>query len=75
MTQFEPALFTIGVFKDIAWAERGIDALKQQGFAAERITVAAKASPEAVAFSSACSAPPRSRWNFRSSGRPWRAAG
>jgi hypothetical protein len=50
MTQFEPALFTIGVFKDIAWAERGIDALKQQGFAAERITVAAKASPEAVAF-------------------------
>jgi len=50
MAQFESALFTIGVFKDIAWAERGIDALKQQGFTAERITVAAKASPEAAAF-------------------------
>jgi hypothetical protein len=50
MAQFESALFTIGVFQDIAWAERGINALKQQGFTAERLTVAAKASPEAAAF-------------------------
>jgi len=50
MAQLESALFTVGVFKDIAWAERGIDALKQQGFTADRITVAAKASPEAAAF-------------------------
>lgn len=50
MAQVESALFTIGVFKDVAWAERGIDALRQQGFAAERITVAAKATPEASAF-------------------------
>ena len=50
MAQVEAALFTVGVFKDIAWAERGIDALKQQGFAAERMTVAAKASPEAAAL-------------------------
>jgi hypothetical protein len=50
MAQVETALFTIGVFKDIAWAERGIDALTQQGFTAERMTVAAKASPEAAAL-------------------------
>lgn len=50
MAQVESALFTVGVFKDIAWAERGIDALKQQGFTAECLTVAAKASPEAEAF-------------------------
>jgi hypothetical protein len=50
MAQFESALFTIGVFKDIAWAERGIAALTQQGFTAERMTVAAKASPEAAAL-------------------------
>jgi hypothetical protein len=50
MAQVESALFTIGVFKDIAWAERGIDALKQQGFTPERMTVAAKASPEAAAL-------------------------
>jgi hypothetical protein len=50
MGQVESALFTVGVFKDLVWAERGIDALKQQGFSAERMTVAAKASPEAAAF-------------------------
>jgi hypothetical protein len=50
MAQVEAALFTVGVFKDIAWAERGIDALKQQGFTAERMTLAAKASPEAAAL-------------------------
>jgi hypothetical protein len=50
MSQVESALFTVGVFKDLAWAERGIDALKQQGFTAEQMTVAAKASPETAAF-------------------------
>ena len=50
MAQVEAALFTVGVFKDIAWAERGIDALKQQGFTAERMSVAAKSSPEAAAL-------------------------
>jgi len=50
MAQPESALFTVSVFKDIAWAQRGIDELKRQGFAAERMTVAAKATPEAAAF-------------------------
>jgi len=50
MAQVESALFTVGVFMDIAWAERGIDALKQQGFAADRMTVAAKASAEAASL-------------------------
>jgi len=50
MAQVESALFTIGVFKDIGWAERGIGALKQQGFTAERMTVAAKASAEAASL-------------------------
>jgi hypothetical protein len=50
MAQVEAALFTVAVFKDIAWAERGIEALKQQGFNADRMTLAAKASPEAVSL-------------------------
>jgi hypothetical protein len=50
MAQVESALFTVGVFKDSAWAERGIDALKKQGFTAERMSVAAKSSPEAAAL-------------------------
>ena len=50
MAQVETALFTIGVFKDLAWAERGIGALQAQGFTAEHLTVAAQSSPEAAAF-------------------------
>ena len=50
MAQVEAALFTIGVFKDITWAERGIDALRKQGFTTDMITVAAKASPDTAAF-------------------------
>jgi hypothetical protein len=50
MAQAEAALFTVGVFKDLAWAERGIEALKAQGFAADVMTVVARASPEAAAF-------------------------
>ena len=50
MAQVETALFTVGVFQDMAWAERGIDALKQQRFTAERMTVAAKASAEAASL-------------------------
>jgi hypothetical protein len=50
MTKSEPALFTVSVFQDFAGAERGVDALKRQGFTADRMTVAAKASPEAASF-------------------------
>ena len=50
MAQVESALFTIGVFTDLAWAERGIGALKQHGFTPELMSVAAKASPDTSAF-------------------------
>lgn len=50
MAQSEAALFTVGVFQDLAWAERGIDALKQRGFAAESLSVAGKPTPELSAF-------------------------
>jgi len=50
MAQAEAALFTVGVFQDLTWAERGIDALKKQGFTPEMMTVAGKSSPELVVF-------------------------
>jgi len=50
MAQTEQALYTIGVFQDVSWAERGIDALRKQGFGAEVMTVLSKATPEATAF-------------------------
>ena len=50
MAQVEQALYTVGVFQDASWAERGIDALKKQGFGTDLMTVLAKATPEATAF-------------------------
>jgi hypothetical protein len=43
-------LFTIGVFQDVAWAEKGLQALKTQGFPPEIISIIAKDSPEVAAL-------------------------
>jgi hypothetical protein len=43
-------LFTIGVFQDVAWAEKGLQALKAQGFPPEIISIIAKDSPEVAAL-------------------------
>jgi hypothetical protein len=43
-------LFTIGVFQDVAWAEKGLRALQAQGFTPEIISIIAKDSPEAAAL-------------------------
>jgi len=50
MTKVEQTLFTVGVFKDVTWAERGIDALRQQGFQASVMTIMVKDGPEAASF-------------------------
>ena len=50
MAQVEASLFTVGVFKDLASAERGIEALKSQGFEAAGLTVLAKTTAESTAF-------------------------
>jgi len=42
--------FTVGVFQDIAWAEKGVDALRRQGLAVESLSILGKASPEMAAF-------------------------
>ena len=38
--------FTVGVFQDVAWAQKGIDALKNAGLPPESLSVIAKESPE-----------------------------
>jgi hypothetical protein len=40
--------FTVGVFQDVAWARKGIDALKNAGLPAESLSIMAKDSPEAA---------------------------
>jgi hypothetical protein len=43
-------LFTIGVFQDVVWAAKGLDALKQAGFPPEALSIMAKETPEAAAL-------------------------
>ena len=50
MVEVEAGRFTVGVFQDVAWAEKGIDALKQAGFVPESLTILAKESAEAGAL-------------------------
>jgi len=40
--------FTVGVFQDVAWAQKGIDALKSAGLPPEALSIMAKESPEAA---------------------------
>ncbi len=48
MPHTDTGLFTVGVFQDIEWAQRGLDALKAQGFTSPTVTVLAKRTPEAT---------------------------
>ncbi len=50
MVQSPVGLFTVGVFQDVPWATKGIDALKQAGFPPESLTILAKDTPEAAAL-------------------------
>jgi hypothetical protein len=43
-------MFTVGVFQDVAWAERGLAALLADGFAPDTISVVARSSPELAAL-------------------------
>jgi hypothetical protein len=50
MIDIESARFTVGVFQDIAWAQKGLDALKRRGIPAEALSIVATESPEAASL-------------------------
>jgi hypothetical protein len=50
MIDVEAGRFTVGVFQDVAWAAKGLDALKQAGFPPESLTILAKESPDVAAL-------------------------
>jgi len=50
MVDLETARFTVGVFQDVAWATKGIDALKRSGFPVDSLTILAKDTPQAAAL-------------------------
>jgi hypothetical protein len=45
MLEVETGRFTVGVFQDVAWAERGLAALKAAGVVSESLTILAKDTP------------------------------
>jgi hypothetical protein len=50
VAEVETGRYTIGVFKDVASAERGLEALKRQGFPSEALSLLAMEGPEASAL-------------------------
>jgi hypothetical protein len=50
MIDTDTGRFTIGVFQDVAWAAKGLAALKQAGFPPESLTILAKDTPDAAAL-------------------------
>jgi hypothetical protein len=46
MVEVSAGVFTVGVFQDVAWAAKGLDALKRAGFATESLTLMAKESAD-----------------------------
>ena len=50
MAKVEQTLFTVGVFQDAAWAERGVNALEKLGIEPGIMTVIVKDGPEAASF-------------------------
>ncbi|MEO2196432.1 MAG: hypothetical protein ABGY72_10120 [bacterium] len=50
MSDEERQSFTVGVFQDTEWAERGLEALAKEGFPSESLSMISKESPEASAL-------------------------
>jgi len=50
MIDVDAGRFTVGVFQDLAWARKGVDALKRAGFPVESIAIVAKESADAAQF-------------------------
>ena len=42
--------FTVGVFQDVEWARKGVEALLNDGFVPESLTIMAKDTPAAAAL-------------------------
>jgi hypothetical protein len=50
MIDVDTGRFTVGVFQDVVWAEKGLQALKSAGLPAETLSIVAKESPEVASL-------------------------
>jgi hypothetical protein len=68
MVEAQLGLFTIGVFQDVAWATKGLEALKQAGFPPEALSIMSKETPEAAALMERTVAGKRDRFELSTVG-------
>jgi hypothetical protein len=61
MVDGDAGRFTVGVFQDVAWARKGIDALKAVGIVTESLSIIAKESPDVGALVDATIGSPAER--------------
>ncbi|MFB3852506.1 MAG: hypothetical protein ACE148_01640 [Vicinamibacterales bacterium] len=69
MAEPDKGRFTAGVFQDAAWAEKGIDALRRQGFPPEALSLVAADKPEAAAMAERVFGGPPARTEVRGLGQ------
>jgi hypothetical protein len=50
MTADDPGRFTVGVFQDVAWAQKGLAALARAGLLPESLSIVAAATPAVAAL-------------------------
>jgi len=50
MVEVDTGRFTVAVFQDVAWAQKGLAALHEAGFARESISIVAKESADTAAL-------------------------
>ena len=50
MDDVDRQCFTVGVFQDVEWAERGLEALKKEGLPAESLSLISRETPETAAL-------------------------
>jgi hypothetical protein len=60
--------FTVGVFQDVEWARRGVDALLRDGFVPESLTIIARDSPDATSLIEAALGGPAERVELKELG-------
>src|ERR1700752_1458114 len=58
-------LFTIGVFQDLTWADKGLQALRAQGFPPDILSLIVKDTPESAAFAEQTFGEPASTMEIR----------
>lgn len=68
MIDVDTGRFTVGVFQDVTWATKGLQALAAAGFASESLTILAKATPEAAALVEKFSGAPPERFEVANLG-------